>query len=710
LTKLESALFAILEEFLEYSHEIGARASIVLPTFRYFDPDTRLVRPEVETEIRAFIRDLLSGTYGPALDIVIELGNEWYQHRFDWSAEEFGITQATIASWIDDEAQQLALRENVTILAQAGRSEEENDVLSSFFEGAAQTTIDGVLTHLYGTNGQGNPLGIGSGINNRLDEINEIWSAVIGPDFELAVTEWNVGENGEDDTIINGLMRLAPLMRIYGEMLINGVDLAMIWSTQTNGPAGLSGAEGNGSELSPTGYFYSMLANSIEGSRLIDSGNGFNLRDSTGTTVGYTYSFVENDNLISYFVSGINEEISIEIDLTEFESADAYVYATVLGAAPGNIGTEYRSEAATRFITNIDLTSATQSGWQFSLVLGPYELVELHVVVAEGVTISGDAQSAIADVLSGSVYADHLSGNLGDDTISGAGGDDHLMGGEGNDLLSGENDHDTLEGGLGNDTLLGAHGRDLLDGGDGDDLLDGGNWHDTLLGGNGNDTLLGGSGDDLLDMGSGGGSADGGDGQDTLSFQGASDGVFIWRLEGVVELEGLERVEFSNIEVFQGSQFADRFSISGTGEMYFGEGGDDVFNLFFGSENQIDMGDGDDLVFVYDNQNSQISGGEGNDEFMTYSGSNRLAGDAGGDTFWLYSNGRDELVFQAGDGADTVHGFQLGVDKIELHGLDLANLQTTVNADGTLLDFGANGSIFIGDVFGVDPNIDLLFL
>lgn len=707
--EIRTRAVASLEDFLAYSGEIGARASIVFPTYRFFDPVTGIMRPEAEADIRGFIRDLLTGTYGPTEGMVIELGNEWYQDHFDWTAEQFGYVQATIASWIDDEARDLGVRDTVTLLAQAGRSVEENEMLSSFFNAPGLTTIDGVLTHLYGTNSQGNPLGIGTGINNRLDQINDIWSAVLGSDFELAVTEWNVGENGEDDTQINGLMRLAPLMRIYGEMLSNGVDLAMIWSTQTNGPAGLSGSEGSGSDLSPTGYFYSMLSHSIPGMQLVDTEAGFRLRDESGNSVGYTYTFEENTSIVSYFVSGIGEEISLDVDLTEYIVADTYVYATVLAAAPGESGTEYWAEASIRHITDIDLSSTSAGEWHFEHQLNPYELVELHVVVGEGVTIAGDSQNVIDDTLSGSQYADHLSGNLGDDSLSGAGGDDYLEGGGGNDFLSGENDHDTLEGGQGNDTLLGAHGRDSLDGGSGDDFLDGGNWHDTLIGGEGTDTLLGGAGNDLLYFGDGGGIADGGSGEDTLSFLDASEGVSIWRSEGVVEV-GASRVEFAEFEVYQGSQFDDGFSINGDRERYFGEDGNDVFNLLSGSDNLVNMGSGDDLAFVYSNNNSQILGGTGNDRIYTYTGNNSLVGETGDDIFYLNSTGRDELEFRTGDGADQVYGFQSGTDQIEFQGMTESDLQVVENEFGTLLDFGVEGSIFLDGTLGLDLSSDLLFV
>lgn len=697
-----------LEEFLEYARDTGTRASIVLPTYRYFDPNTGMVRPGAEAEIRTFIRELLIGTYGSVDNPVIELGNEWYQGQFDWSLEEFGETQAAIAAWIDDEARVLGVRGNVTILAQTGRSVIENTTLSSFFDGAEKLTIDGVLTHLYGTNSQGKPLNIGSGIDSRLDEINDIWSQALGMNFELAVTEWNVGENGENDTIINGLMRLAPLMRIYGEMLLNGVDLAMIWATQTKGPAGLSGKEGTGSDLSPTGYFYSLLTHSIQGMRLIDTGENYRLRNDDDEVVGYNYTFKEKQNIVSYFVSGIEGEISLEANLSEFEVSGAYVYATVLGAAPEDSGTDYWTEASVRYITNIDLSVA--NGWSFEHQLGSYELVELHVIVGEGTTIIGDSQNTINDTLLGSEYADHLDGNLGDDNLSGAGGDDLLRGGDGDDLLLGGNDHDTLEGGKGNDTLRGEHGKDYLDGGSGDDFLDGGFWHDTLLGGDGTDTLVGGQGNDLLRMGDGGGFADGGLGHDTLSFLDSSEGVSVWHVEGIIELTAFDRVKFANIEIFQGSQYNDLFSIDGNNAKFLGESGNDVFNLHSGSNNLIKMGNGDDTVFAYSSSKSDIFGGRGDDKFMTFAGGNRLIGEIGNDTFLLFSNGRDELIFQAGDGADEVKGFQTGVDKIELHRLSAGGVLVSETSIGTLLDFGTDGSIFLDGVFELDLNNDLLFV
>lgn len=704
---VRSQTVVTLSEFLAYNASATAPVAIVLPTFRYFDPTTGDASAAAEAEVKGFIRDLLTDVHGPVGEVVIELGNEWYQDRFGWTLQDFGQVQATLASWVDEEARALGLRDDVTLLAQAGRTFQENVELAAFFETPGQSTVDGVLTHLYGTNSTGNPLGIGGGIDTRLDDIDSAWGAVLGVDFELAVTEWNVGENGEATSLINGLMRLAPLMRIFGEMLSNGVDLGMIWSTQTNGPAGLSNREGLGSELSPTGYFYQMLLESLPGKSLVDTGQSFRLRDENGATVGYNYTFEGSGDVVSYFASGTDEAMALQVDLTAFQAADAYVYVTILGAAPGDTGIEYWSEASVRHLTAVDLQQGPNGEWFFDLPLGAYELAEVNLVVAGGVTISGDTQNAISDALVGSDYADTLAGHLGDDSLTGGAGDDTLLGGDGDDEIAGGRDHDSIEGGAGNDLLLGEHGRDFLDGGAGDDTLDGGAWHDTLLGGGGTDSIIGGAGNDFIELDAG--FADGGAGTDTLSFAEQADGISVWTREAVVETAS-GQVAFEGIEVLTGSDHEDYFSVDSEGHRFEALGGDDVFHVMSGAGNTIDMGAGNDVAFIYFGHANQVSGGEGTDTIHAYSAGNQLSGGAGDDMIFLFSPGQDTVVFQAGHGSDRVLGFEAGLDVLELYGLDPANLVLTETAEGTELSFGAQGTILLEGTFGLDAADDLTFL
>ena len=275
-----------LSEYLNYIAETNSHPVICLPTYRYFDLATGQIDPGAESEIKAFIRDLLSDQYGSADDVTVEIGNEFYQTRFHWTDAQFAEVQAQIAEWIHEEATDLGLRDEIDIFAQAGRNYSDNAMMASHFTGADAEHVDGVVSHFYGTNSSGNTLGIGGGIGDRLDDINAVWGAALGGDFQLAVTEWNVGEDGQDNTLINGIMRSAPLLRIYAEMIEAGVDIATIWAAQSNTPAALSNKEGTGSDLSPTGMFLSMLAQSTEGKRLIDPDGHFKLENAWGTDLG----------------------------------------------------------------------------------------------------------------------------------------------------------------------------------------------------------------------------------------------------------------------------------------------------------------------------------------------------------------------------------------------------------------------------------------
>ncbi|WP_168797822.1 calcium-binding protein [Aliishimia ponticola] len=489
-----------LSEYLAYTSELGGTPTIVVPTYRYFDAETGAIDPGAEDDFRTFLRDVLTGAYGDVSELKIEIGNEFYQSKFDWTTEEFGALQADIAGWLDEEAEALGMRESLEILVQAGRSLEENETLASEFTGDDAPQIEGVLTHFYGANSSGNPLAIGSGVANRLDDINEAWSSALGDDFQLAVTEWNVGEDGEETTLITSIMRSAPLLRMYAEMVEGGVDMAMIWAAQTNSPAGLSDKEGEGSDLSPTGYLFSMLAESTDGLQLVDPNGDFKLIGDSGETIGYKYSFGNDTRSVTYFTSGVDETVKLTANLDAFVREGAYVYARVLGVASGQDATDYWADAALTYQTDICLSVADDCDI-FEIELNPYETVELTIIYDQGVSLEGDSQWGLADTFDGSVFDDQLVGNGGWDVLNGNGGSDYLDGGNGQDVLNGGTGSDVLIGGGDDDVLYGAKGDDRLIGGYGDDVLKGNRGNDQLSGENGIDKLYGGGGNDELSGG-----------------------------------------------------------------------------------------------------------------------------------------------------------------------------------------------------------------
>jgi Ca2+-binding RTX toxin-like protein len=650
----------------------------------------------------------MSEEFGPIQEVTIEIGNEFYQSRFDWSTEQFAMVQAQIASWIHEEALAIEERENIDILAQTGRTSAENELFASFFSEEGAATIDGVLTHLYGTNSSGDPLNIGGGIANRLDDINLAWSQVLPDDFILAVTEWNVGESGPETTLINGQMRIAPLLRIYTEMLQGGVDTATIWSTITNGPAGLAQVISDTPRLSTTGYLYSMLLNNTSGLALVETEEGNTILDQFGEEIGYSYVFGNQTRYVIYISSASDEAINFVANISDLNAADSYIYASSLSAVDGTNGTEYWARSQLEFTTNLEIIEDGDGQRSLDIVLDPYQLIEVHVVFDGGILISGDVQNAIDDELTGSNSDDTLSGNLGDDWIDGSGGSDYLSGGEGCDTLLGGNDNDTILGGLGDDYLYGENGRDLLDGGDGNDYLDGGFSNDTLVAGSGQDTLIGGAGNDLFLVGLGDATVDGGVGTDTLSFQDATTGVSVFTSFQTAEV-GESAINFSSIEVFEGSAHSDYFEISLDETTFRGGDGADGFMILDGSLNSVHGDDGDDYFFVYSPGSNQIIAGYGNDEIRLFFGENTISLGPGNDVVRSFNPMADVFLFTEGDGRDEIFGFDVERDRIAFTFENVENVTTSETSFGTEVHYGERDSFFLHGIFGLSAD-DNIFL
>lgn len=223
---------------------------------------------------------------------------------------------------------------------------------------------------------------------------------------------------------------------------------------------------------------------------------------------------------------------------------------------------------------------------------------------------------------------------------------------------------ETLTGTTKNDALMGNGGNDRIDGGNGNDWISGGAGNDTLLGGNGNDRILGDAGNDLIEGGAGDDTLSGGAGNDTLRGGDGNDKLF-------------------------------------------GDAGDD--NLSGGNGNDtLSGGDGNDV----------LSGGAGNDFLIGGAGNDRLVGDAGNDTLHGGAGndqmnggaGADSFIFLKGDGADTILGYEYGVDELLIDAaLVGGNLDAFLDAKATswgatvYLDFGNGDSLRIT---GNGVNID----
>ncbi|UFS65080.1 CAP domain-containing protein [Paracoccus denitrificans] len=198
--------------------------------------------------------------------------------------------------------------------------------------------------------------------------------------------------------------------------------------------------------------------------------------------------------------------------------------------------------------------------------------------------------------------------------------------------------HDVASGGNGNDWMEGRAGRDTLNGNAGHDRLIGGAGFDSLNGGYGNDTLQGGDGNDTLVGAAGRDQLRGGAGNDTL-----------WGGAGYDTLLG-------------------------------GPGAD------------------------------KLDGGAGNDWLRGESGNDTLTGRAGNDTLHGgYGNdvlnggyGADAFIFRSGHGADTIYGYQQGLDRLLIgNGLLDDNPAAFIRdhmrktANGVVIDFGDGDRIVV---------------
>ena len=430
-------------------------------------------------------------------------------------------------------------------------------------------------------------------------------------------------------------MRTAPLLHMFAEMVRGGVDLAQIWAARTDGPGGLSTRSESGSELTPTGYFFKMLSESVHGMRLVDPGaNGHKLFNHLNQQVGYTYTFEDDSRSVVYFVSAVDTEFQLSADLTRQIRDGAYVYTRTLDVAPGDEIDGYWSDAAIAYDSGVSLS--TTGGRQiFETGVGAYQLVELHIVHGAGVVKEGDTENNISDELVGSDYDDKLAGSGGWDKLDGLGGNDLLDGGSGKDILRGKQGDDLLFGAAGHDHLMGGAGNDELHGGKGNDRLLGHNDNDVLFGDDGKDKLFGENGDDVLH---------GGNGRDQL----------------------------------------------------FGGAGADILQGEVGRDT-LDGGSGDDRLFGGSGRDD-LKGGDGNDALSAGSGYDRLDGGAGADVL-TGGAGHDTFVFTEGDaGADRITDFGTGADRVDLSSFNLAGfaaVQAALSdtADGVLLDLGGGQSV-----------------
>ena len=497
-----------LSDFLAHCAANGHRPAIVIPTKRYVDDIAG-----GEADVRAFVEAVTRGDYGPATDVIFEIGNEFYASAAVYdsiSATEYGQVASRFAVAVAE-----AASTDVTVAVQTGRTKAENTrILSEFDTAGEKASVDATIFHQYPWSFDP----VEERFEKSRDRVDE-WED-LGMGGEVFMSEWNIGSSSDpttDDEHDYGLSQNVATLEVVFQAFRAGVDTAAIWGLQQNNKTSLAGNEGD-SRIFAAGELFRLMSEEMPGTRSLGKG-----MDAGGDQSVVTYGY-ENDQEVIVFVAARDIDlssgpVSVAIDLeggaADFVSVAAESITTTEPVADPRPLPTVSSFTPTLSILDGEVVANVDLSQDYQVVRLVF--TKSATFLADTVQTGGNADDVLAsgagdDTLFGEDGDDFLHGNQGADILRGGQHEDQLIGGVGNDTLNGGSHHDNILGGDGRDSLLGGSGRDTLDGGAGKDVLRGGVARDVLYGGNGDDTLNGNTGNDRLY---------GGGGADTFLFTGA---------------------------------------------------------------------------------------------------------------------------------------------------------------------------------------------
>ena len=433
-----------------------------------------------------------------------------------------------------------------------------------------------------------------------------------------------------------------PIERVYpkvngsnaNDLLVNEKNFA-----QVNGGTGNDTLVNSGSNATLDGGAGDDVISLDGGSARIDytSGNDTVYGFDSSTTLGFDYdSAVQSgaDVILRKGGGSITlKDTSVE-PFISIVTIDGGNVITLNGSArveySGGDGTVYGYGSNTTL--NVDYDAIAQSG--ADVILG----------VGDGsITLKDVSIDAFKSTVSGSEGNDHIvndrplvyiDGGAGNDTLVNSGVDVTINGGRGDDLISlvGGSARILFQDGDGNDTIIGTDGDDSLANSHNGKYLAGAAGNDTLTNTGSNATLNGGLGDDVISL-------DGGSARIEYEYGDGNDTVYGFDSDTTLGF-AYDAVERSGNDVV--------VSI-GDGNITFKDASIARFiNGIEGSDDADSIANADDGKY--------IDGKAGNDT-LTNSGSDAtIEGGKGNDVISL-DGGSARIFFQAGDGNDTIFGF-----------------------------------------------------
>jgi Ca2+-binding RTX toxin-like protein len=334
----------------------------------------------------------------------------------------------------------------------------------------------------------------------------------------------------------------------------------------------------------------------------------------------------------------------------------------------------------------------------------------------ENLTLLGTAAingtgNSLANAITGNVAANTLNGGTGADTLAGGGGDDLYVvdnagdvvvesANEGVDMVNSSVTY-TLQANVENLTLTGSSNRNgignaldnILNGNSGTNTLTGADGSDILDGKGGSDTMIGGLGDDVYFV----------DNVNDATNESVGEGIDIVNSSVTRTLAAnLEHLILSGTSNINGTGNANPNLIRGNAgnNTLNGSGGFDVLEGNAGADTLSDTSGGN---FFY--------GAAGNDVLTGGASGDLFTGGAGTDTITT-GNGTDVIVFNVGDGQDTVNASVGLDDSVSLGGTGLAyaDLSFQKNSNDLILNANAADKLTFKNWYSAGTNKNILNL